>query len=113
MNIYKICILISSFSFFIYARHYFASSKMKMEFKRFNLEKFGIIVIALQFLGATGLMIGFKYPPLITVSSFGLSLLMLLGVVVRINLKDGFWASLPAAFYMLLNLYILIISINQ
>ena len=34
---------------------------MKREFKRFGLEKFGLIIIASQFLGATGLIVGIKF----------------------------------------------------
>ncbi len=112
MDINKICVLISSMSFFAYTVYYFKSSKMKREFKRFGLEKFGLIIIASQFLGATGLIVGLKFNPILTISSFGLVLLMLFGFIVRIKLKDSIWISLPALFYMGLNTYILLASIN-
>ncbi|MDB9913007.1 DoxX family protein [Flavobacteriaceae bacterium] len=112
MDIDKICVLISSFSFFAYTIYYFKSSKMEMEFKRFGLEKFGLIIIMLQFLGATGLMVGFVFNPLLIISSLGLALLMLAGFLVRLKLKDGILVSLPALFYMSLNAYIFLISIN-
>jgi len=86
---------------------------MEMEFKRFGLEKFGLIIIALQFLGATGLMVGLVlFNPLLIISSLGLALLMLAGFLVRLKLKDGILVSLPALFYMSLNAYIFLISIN-
>jgi len=112
MDINKICILISSLSFFTYTIYYFKSSKMKREFKRFGLEKFGIIIIVSQFLGATGLIVGLKFNPILTISSFGLALFMLSGFIVRIKLKDSIWVSLPALFYMGLNTYIFLASIN-
>ena len=111
MDIDKICVLISSFSFFAYTIYYFKSSKMEMEFKRFGLEKFGLIIITLQFLGATGLMVGLVFNPLLIISSLGLALLMLAGFLVRLKLKDSILVSLPALFYMSLNAYIFLVSI--
>ncbi len=112
MDINKICILISSLSFFAYCIFYFNSSKMKSEFKRFGLEKIGTIIIGLQFLGATGLIVGLKFNPILIISSLGLALLMFSGLLVRIKLRDGFWISFPALFYMGLNAYIFFESIN-
>ena len=43
MDIDKICILISSLSFFAYAVSFFTSQHMKKEFKRFGLEKIGLL----------------------------------------------------------------------
>jgi len=85
---------------------------MKNEFKRFNLEKLGLLTIILEFLGATGLLVGLKFGPILTISSLGLGLLMLAGLIVRIKLKDNIWISLPAALYMILNLYIFSESIK-
>jgi hypothetical protein len=85
---------------------------MKSEFKRFNLEKLGLFTIILELLGATGLLVGLKFNPLLTISSIGLCLLMLSGLIVRIKLKDSIWISLPAVFYMGLNLFIFLTSIK-
>jgi hypothetical protein len=112
MDIDKIGVLISSFSFFAYTIYYFKSSKMKMEFKRFGLEKFGLIIMTLQFLGATGLLVGLLFNPLLIISSLGLALLMLAGFLVRLKLKDGILVSLRALFYMSLNAYIFLTTIN-
>jgi hypothetical protein len=112
MNIDKISILISSVSFIAFAVSYFTSPHMKKEFKRFGLEKIGLLTIILQLMGATGLIIGLKFNPILTISSFGLALIMLSGLIVRIKLKDSVWISLPALFYMGLNTYIFFASIN-
>jgi hypothetical protein len=84
---------------------------MKSEFKRFNLEKLGLLIIILEFLGATGLIVGLKYNPILMLSSLGLFVLMLCGLIVRVKLKDSIWLSFPAIFYMILNLYIFLNSI--
>ena len=112
MDIDKICILISSLSFFAYCLSYFALPNMKSEFKRFDLEKFGLFTILLQFLGATGLLLGLLYNPILILASLGLALLMFSGLVVRIRLKDSLWVSLPAFFYMALNAFIFWGAIN-
>lgn len=110
MNILNSFVLISSLSFLFYGVSYFVSPHMKNEFKRFKLEKLGLLTIVLEILGAVGLLIGLWYNPLLILSSGGLALLMFLGVLVRIKLKDSLWISLPAIFYMGLNAYIFYIA---
>ncbi len=107
-----VCILISSFSFFAYSVSYFTSTRMKDEFKRFNLEKLGLLTIILEILGAAGLLVGLKVVPILSLSSLGLATLMLFGLAFRIKLKDSIWISLPAIFYMVLNTYIFWVSIK-
>mgnify|MGYP004362964119 FL=1 len=85
---------------------------MKEEFKRFGLEKMGLITIILQLLGATGLLVGLKFNPILSISSLGLAVLMTAGLIVRIKLKDSIWVSLPAFFYMGLNTYIFLTSVS-
>ncbi len=113
MSINTIFVLISSLSFYAYAASYFISPGMKNEFKRFNLEKLGLLTIILEILGATGLLVGLKYNPILLISSLGLGVLMLLGLIVRIRLKDSLLISLPATFYMVLNLYIFMESLKN
>lgn len=85
---------------------------MQSEFKRFGLERIGILTIVLELLGAAGLLCGLVYNPILVLSSGGLALLMFFGVLVRIKSKDGLFVSLPALFLMGLNLYIFIVSIK-
>lgn len=110
MNILNSCVLVSSLSFLFYGVSYFVSPHMKNEFKRFKLEKLGLLTIVLEIVGALGLLIGLWYKPLLLLSSGGLAVLMFLGVLVRIKLKDSLWISLPAVFYMGLNAYIFYIA---
>jgi hypothetical protein len=80
---------------------------MKDEFKRYGLEKFALMTSLLQILGGTGLIVGLQIHPILLISSAGLSTLMLLGFGVRLKIKDGFWQSLPALSYFILNSYLL------
>ena len=113
MNLLNFLIAFSSLSFLGYGIVYFTSSKMKLEFKRFGLEKVGALTAILELLGAVGLLVGLKITSILLISSGGLALLMFFGVVVRIKVKDSILVSLPAAFYMLLNAYIFYITINS
>ncbi|MFV8336293.1 DoxX family protein [Flavobacterium sp. RSP29] len=107
MNFLNVLIFFSASSFLIYGIAYFVSTNMKNEFKRFGLEKFGILTAVLELTGALGLFIGFQNHTILVFASGGLALLMLLGVGVRIKMKDSLLVSLPAFFYFLLNVYIL------
>jgi hypothetical protein len=79
---------------------------MKSEFKRFNLEKLGLLTIVLELLGAAGLLVGVMYNSILIISSGGLAALMLLGLLVRLKSKDSLRVSLPALFFCGLNAYI-------
>ncbi len=96
-----------------YGIAYFKSTEMKNEFKRFGLEKAGALTAVLELLGALGLLIGLMYQPILLISAGGLAILMLLGVAVRIKVRDTIWVTLPALFYMVLNAYIFFISLHK
>jgi len=107
------CVLFSSLSFIGYSISYFTSSHMQTEFERFKLKKFGVFIIILEMLGAIGLLAGLVFTPILLLSSGGLAILMLLGLITRIKSKDSFLVSSPAIFYMILNSYILYLGCNQ
>jgi hypothetical protein len=105
-TLYLLLVLFSSVSFIIYGSLLLVSAKMQNEFKRFGLEKFTTLTGVLELLGGVGLLVGLKYGFILLISSGGLALLMLLGLGVRIKIKDNFWLSFPSFFFMVLNLFI-------
>ncbi|MBG6112111.1 putative membrane protein [Flavobacterium sp. CG_23.5] len=111
MRLLQVLILFSSLSFLAYGVAYFTTSKMKEEFIRFGLRRFGTLTAVLEILGGLGLLVGLMSNIMLLISSGGLALLMFLGVIVRLKIKDGLWASSPALFYCGLNLYIFLVSI--
>ena len=86
---------------------------MKNEFKRYGLTQFRILTGSLEIIGGMGLLLGLLYLPLLIISAAGLSLLMLLGFGTRIYIKDPFWQSLPSFIFLLVNAYILFLSIQK
>ncbi len=99
-------VALSGLSFLIYGITYFMSNKMKLEFSRFGLAKFGTLVATLEILGAIGLFVGYFAKPIFLLSAGGLSLLMLLGVITRLKIKDNLVVIIPAFFFMVLNGYL-------
>lgn len=106
-------VLLSSLSFLGYAVAYFNSPKLAQEFVRFGLPKLGPLVAIFQAAGAVGLLAGFRYPALTTLASGGLALMMAVALVVRLRVGDGLWVSLPAIFFLGLNLAICLLSLNR
>jgi hypothetical protein len=105
------CALFSSLCFVGYSISYFISPHMKNEFERFNLKRLSLFIIILELLGAFGLLVGLFCNPILLISSSGLSLLMLFGLITRIKMKDNFLVSFPALFFMILNGFIFYLGI--
>jgi uncharacterized membrane protein YphA (DoxX/SURF4 family) len=79
---------------------------MVEEFLRYGIPQFRKLTGLLQLLGALGIILGFWMDYIQILSTLGLSLLMLFGVITRIVIKDGLMKTTPALFYCLLNAYL-------
>lgn len=80
---------------------------MKSEFMRYGLSKSRALVGLLQLLGGFGLLVGFFYSSLVqALAALGLSILMILGFLVRLKIKDSFAQSVPSLSYAVLNAYL-------
>ena len=102
----------SAISFIIYGILSFTSNIMKSEFKRWGISKFRLIVGYAQLTGGFGLILGYYFPIMTLLSSFGLAVLMLLGFTLRLIVKDGIIKSTPALLYLIINLIILCNNLN-
>ena len=103
----------SAISFLFYGLSFYTSSHMKDEFKRYGLERFTLLISILQILGGIGLIVGLRIHPILLLSSAGLSILMLFGLGVRLKIRDGFWRSLPALSYFILNSYLFYAAVKS
>lgn len=81
---------------------------MAKEFERFGLSKNQRTITGVfQLIGGSGLGLGYYLLlPLAAFSAFGLALLMFLGFMVRLKIKDSVVLAAPALMYALLNLYL-------
>jgi len=107
-----IIIIISGISFIFYGLSLFFSKKMRNEFIRFKLKEYTFLVGTLELIGGMGLLFGIYNSNLLISSSFGLALLMLLGVFTRIKIKDKIAQTLPAILFLFINSYIFINSLK-
>lgn len=105
--------LLSATAFAGYGVHCLRSRRMVEEFDRYGLARFRTLTGVLQLAGSAGLIVGFVYPPLTLLASGGLSALMLCGTVVRIVIRDPWYAALPAFGFFVLNAFILLAGLGM
>jgi len=103
---FQIAKVLSFGLFLFYGLSCLFADAMVDEFQRFGLANFRRLTGSLEVLGALGLIVGYAYPPLVPWAAGGLTLLMALGVGVRVHVNDPVVEMLPAAFLMAVNLFI-------
>jgi hypothetical protein len=96
----------SGISFVFYGIASFRSKRMIAEYDRWGYLKYRHSIGSLQFLGGLGLILGLFLPSIILVSSFGLTTMMMVAVLVRIKIKDDLFKMFPAIFYALVNAFL-------
>ena len=103
---FEVCRLLSAVAFLGYGSLCVAGRSMVSEFERFGLARFRVLTGVLEVLGAVGLLVSYAIPALVPLAAGGLSLLMFLGVLTRVRLRDSFVQILPALGLMLVNAYL-------
>jgi len=106
MLVVQVLSYFSGVSFLGFGIGCFLSKNMEKEFIRYDLSDYRKITGFFQILGGLGLL-GLSFSNILWgISSLGLCVLMLMGFVVRIKIKDGLIKSFPSFFYMIVNGYI-------
>ena len=98
----------SGISFIFFGLACFYSSVFINEFYRYGLSEYRTIIGFFQLLGGIGSIVGVFDKRILIISSLGLSVMMLLGVVVRIKINDTIIQTLPAIIYLIVNAIIFI-----
>lgn len=94
-------------SFLYYAVACIYSKRIVEEFIRYGVPQFRQFIGLMEVLGALGLLFGYLFPLVQILAAAGLALLMLLGYLLRIKIRDSFIQILPALVFMILNLFVL------
>lgn len=93
--------------FLYYGMSCLFSKRMVLEFTRFGLSTTQRQIVGVfQLLGSIGLLIGLLQPIVGLIAAGGLALLMFLGFLTRLKIRDGIVQSLPSLLFMLLNTYL-------
>ena len=79
---------------------------MVLEYERWGFKSQRIILGYCQLLGGLGLLVGLKFAPLLTITSFLLLCMMITAVFVRIRIKERIIRTLPALLYLVLTFVI-------
>jgi len=95
--------VLSIVAFLAYGSLCVAGKSMVSEFERFGLSRFRVLTGTLEVLGALGLLASYAIPVLAPLAAGGLSLLMFLGVLTRLRIRDTLAQIFPAFALMLVN----------
>lgn len=100
--------LLSAITFIGYGVVCIFHGHMTQEFQRYGMSKYRVLTGYLELLGGVGSILGLLYTPIYILSTGGLAMLMLMGVVVRLRIQDPLLQIAPAAVLMTLNVYLLV-----
>tara|TARA_B100000963_G_scaffold153655_2_gene133815 strand:- start:2953 stop:3291 length:339 start_codon:yes stop_codon:yes gene_type:complete len=106
MGITQAILVFSAISFIFYGINTFVSKRMVLEYERWGFKSQRIILGCCQLLGGLGLLVGLKFAPLLTITSFLLLCMMITAVFVRIRIKERIIRTLPALLYLVLTFVI-------
>ncbi len=95
--------LLSALSFTYYGVSCIAVPRIRAEYVRYGIPHLAVLSGLLQLWGAAGVVIGLVVPALGAIAAACLSVMMILGVGVRIRLRDPLDLMLPAAGLAVVN----------
>jgi hypothetical protein len=110
--LYQACKVLSILLFLYYGLAVLFANAMVEEFARFGLVRFRQLTGVLELLGSLGLVLGYFLPQFTVAAAGGLTLLMGVGVVVRLRCGDSLADALPAFAMLLINLYIVVYALG-
>jgi hypothetical protein len=102
----RIAFVLSVVLFLSYGVSCLFMGAMVEEFARYDLTRFRRLVGLLEVLGALGLLGSLVVPLLVFPSTAGLALLMALGVITRVRVRDPWTDAIPAGVLMGINLFL-------
>ena len=94
--LFQILSVLTALSFLYYGAACMMSSSMKAEFERFGVPRLRIVIGILELMGGVGLLVGIAVPVLGFLAATGISLLMAIVVVQRIQ-QGATWVQMAQA----------------
>lgn len=105
--------LVSGSSFLYYGGKILLDNGSRDEFERYGVPAVRRLVGVLEVLGATGVMLGLVVSPLGALAAAGLAALMVLGLIVRIRIRDAPRLMVPAATLAALNAVLVVLFLAE
>ncbi len=105
--------LVSGLSFLYYGFRVLFQTASSGEFERYGLPAVRQFVGVMEVLGGTAVILGLAVAPLGALAAAGLTVLMVLGVVLRVRLHDAPRRMVPAASLGALNAVLVVLFVSQ
>lgn len=103
--------LASAAAFFFYGYETLFAVPPRGEYERYGMPRVRVFVGAMQVLGAAGLLIGLAVSVIGALAAAGLTLMMLLGLLVRYRIHDAPRLMIPAASLATINGAVLVLHL--
>ncbi len=105
--------LISGLSFLRYGFRILIRIGLKEEFTRYGMPRIRSFVGVMEILGGAAVLLGLAFAPLGAFGAGGLTLLMILGLIVRIRIRDAPRLMVPAACLAGLNAVLVVLFLRS
>lgn len=105
--------LISGSAFAVYGYQTLFGLPPRGEFERYGMPRVRTFVGSTQLLGAAGVVLGIRYPLLGAAAASGLTVMMLLGLAVRLSIHDAPRLMVPAASFAIVNGLLVVLFLMQ
>jgi len=105
--------LLSALLFFYFGAACIWQARLRDEYRRYGIPEWRVPVGVLQLLGASGVLVGLAVAPIGAAAALGLCLLMVLGVILRVRLRDTLVRMLPAISLAVLNAVLVYAFVGQ
>lgn len=105
--------LLSGSAFAAYGYETLFGDRPRSEFERYGMSSMRTFVGSAQALGAVGVLLGLAVPLLGAAAALGLTLMMVLGLIVRYRIHDAPRLMVPAASLAILNGTLVVLFLLQ
>jgi len=105
--------LISGLSFLHYGSEILFRIRLREEFTRYGVPRIRNFVGVMEILGGAAVLLGLAVAPLGAFGAAGLTLLMLLGLIVRLRIHDAPRLMVPAASLAGLNAVLVVLFLSS
>lgn len=108
-----VCALASGLSFLYYGFRVVLRPELRGEFERYGMPAVRLFVGLMEVLGGTAVMLGLAFAPLGALAAAGLTAMMILGLSVRVRIRDAPRLMVPAAVLGALNAVLVVLFLAQ
>ena len=108
-----VCALASGLSFLYYGFRVVLRPELRGEFERYGMPAVRQFVGLMEVLGGTAVMLGLAFAPLGAFAAAGLTAMMILGLSVRVRIRDAPRLMVPAAVLGALNAVLVVLFLAQ